>query len=150
VPLLQDLRDNKNSLLGLKSLNQLIENESSHEHLIGLGKAAKIQQNQNFNKMLQKATQPKEGQDKKANQQAPDKKTQEINMMEMSTIIAKKQNPVRILVNIIMKTDRDAIMIEATKAIKNLSRTEDVITMLMSGDLKILDIVKKKFPNVDV
>ena len=62
----------------------------------------------------------------------------------MSTIIASKQNPVRILVKIIMKTQSNMIMVEATKAIKNLSRTEEVIEMLMH-EKELLRIMKEKF-----
>lgn len=44
-------------------------------------------------------------------------------MKLMNTHVESKQNPVRILANIILRTEPSNIMIEATRAIRNLSKT---------------------------
>lgn len=48
-------------------------------------------------------------------------------------------NPVKILVKKILETDSTLIMIEATAVISSLSRTEEVIHMLMEDDDKQKD-----------
>jgi len=52
------------------------------------------------------------------------------NIDKMNNRIESKVNPVRILVKKVLETDSTLIMIEGTKAIKNLSKTEEVIHML--------------------
>lgn len=44
-------------------------------------------------------------------------------MKLMNVHVESKQNPVRILANIILRTEPSNIMIEATRAIRNLSKT---------------------------
>jgi len=67
----------------------------------------------------------------------------EDNMKKMNTIIESRQNPIRILANIILRTEPSVIMVEATKAIRNLSRTEEVVDMLMEEN-ELLRIYKEK------
>ena len=57
VPLLQDKSSNKTALFGLRSLNQLIQNESSHEQIIGVGRASRLAKNSNVSKMIKKTAQ---------------------------------------------------------------------------------------------
>lgn len=63
----------------------------------------------------------------------------------MNTIIESRQNPISILANIILRTEPSVIMIEATKAIRNLSKTEEVVDMLMTDKNELLQIYKDKF-----
>lgn len=63
---------------------------------------------------------------------------------KLNTMIESKQNPVHILANIVLKTDSVVIMVEASKAIKNLSVNEEVIRMLMH-EKELLKIFKEKF-----
>ena len=63
---------------------------------------------------------------------------------KLNTMIESKQNPVHILANIVLKTDSVIIMVEATKAIKNLSVNEEVIRMLME-EKELLNIFNEKF-----
>jgi hypothetical protein len=54
IPLLQDKTNTKTALFGLRSLNQLIMNESSHEQIIGVGRATRLAKNSNVSKMIKK------------------------------------------------------------------------------------------------
>ena len=54
----------------------------------------------------------------------------------------------RILANIILRTEPSIIMIEATKAIRNLSKTEEVVDMLMEQQ-DLLRIYKDKIEWID-
>lgn len=60
VPLLQDKTSDKTALFGLKTLNQLIANEGSHEAIIGAGRASRLGKNTNVSKLL-KQTQMGDG-----------------------------------------------------------------------------------------
>ena len=55
VPLLQDKTSNRTALYGLKTLNQLIVNESSHEQIIRVGRPERLAENKNVRKMIKKA-----------------------------------------------------------------------------------------------
>jgi len=55
-----------------------------------------------------------------------------MNIDKMNNIIEDKVNPVKILVRKIIDTDSTLILIEGTKAIRNLARTEEVIHMLQA------------------
>ena len=72
----------------------------------------------------------------------------EENMKKMSTYIESRQNPVRILAKIILVIEPSNIMYEATKAIRNLSRTEEVVDMLMEEN-ELLRIYKEKILMID-
>ena len=52
------------------------------------------------------------------------------------------------LANIILRTEPSNIMIEATKAIRNLSKTEEVVDMLMEQN-ELLRIYKDKIEWID-
>ena len=142
MPLLQDTKSNQTALFGLKSLNQLILNESAHEHIIGVGRASKLAKNPNISKMIKKAAQAnmtESGEISPAYTQFNEETSTKLN-----TMIESKQNPVHILANIVLKTDSVIIMVEATKAIKNLSVNEEVIRMLME-EKELLNIFNEKF-----
>lgn len=96
---------------------------------------------QNVAKMIKKARNPAE---------TVDGEKQEVEKLNntMNTIIESRQNPIRILANIILRTEPSVVMIEATKAIRNLSRTEEVIDMLMQQN-ELLKIYKEKILMVD-
>lgn len=55
MPLLQDTKNSQTALFGLKSLNQLIENDSSHDQIIGIGRATILQNQQIVQGMIQRA-----------------------------------------------------------------------------------------------
>lgn len=59
-------------------------------------------------------------------------------------MIKNKINPVRILVRKVTDTESTLIMIEGTKAIKNLAKTEEVIRSLQR-EKDLLNIFKSKF-----
>lgn len=62
----------------------------------------------------------------------------------MNDMIKNKINPVRILVRKVTDTESTLIMIEGTKAIKNLAKTEEVIRSLQR-EKDLLNIFKSKF-----
>ena len=66
----------------------------------------------------------------------------------MNLYIVSRQNPVRILAKIILRTEPSNIMIEATKAIRNLSKTTVVVDMLMEEN-ELLKIYKEKTRMID-
>lgn len=151
VPLLQD-KSNRTALYGLKTLNQLIINESSHEHIIKIGLPHRLASTDAVRKMITKAAKKKaETYDTHLVEEKVDSLSTD-HQKKIYEIIESKQNPVKILVNIILKNDEKdqsiAIMQEATKAIKNLAKTEDVIHMLMKDD-SLLEIINEKFSLMD-
>ena len=69
---------------------------------------------------------------------------------KMNEKIEQKQNPLRILIKIIAETQSTQIMIEATKAVKNLAKNKMAIEMLMNDKiLDFLKIFKQKFNSAD-
>ena len=67
---------------------------------------------------------------------------------QMTQKIRQKINPIRILTRTILGTDSTQIMIEGTKAIKNLAKNRVVIDMLM-GEKDLINIFKNKFVTAD-
>lgn len=87
-----------------------------------------------------------ESEDRRPSQKVTDEFKYDIskdNKQKLHGYIEYRQNPVRILAKIIMKAEPSNIMFEATKAIRNLSRTEEVCQMLMV-DNELLTIYKNK------
>ena len=68
----------------------------------------------------------------------------------MNEKIQNKQNPLRKLIEIIEAIKSTQIMIEATKAVKNLAKNKMAIEMLMNDkNLNFLKIFKEKFNLAD-
>ena len=78
-------------MFGLKSLNQLITNESSHEQIIGIGKAKLLQDKKNVTKMVDRALKPEGGAAAGHSVPAsPGDGTSAINMKQMNTYIESR------------------------------------------------------------
>jgi hypothetical protein len=67
---------------------------------------------------------------------------------KMNNKITKKKNPIKILVKKILDTESTLIMNEATKAIRNLSKTDEVIKLLMI-ERSLMSIIRTKFLDSD-
>jgi hypothetical protein len=118
MPLVQDKKDKEISLFGLRALNQLISNESSHDMILEQGVAKEYYRHDEVKKLL-KVGNDSEDADK--------------NLKRMNKEIEMKQNPVRLLMRKLLKTDSAEIMIETTKAIRNLAINKKVIDTLQEG-----------------
>mmetsp|Transcript_14456 Transcript_14456/g.14075 ORF Transcript_14456/g.14075 Transcript_14456/m.14075 type:complete len:94 (-) Transcript_14456:69-350(-) len=57
-------------------------------------------------------------------------------------------DPIRILLEKILKTESTLIMNEATKALKNLAKKEEVIRTILQGDA-MTNIFREKFDRID-
>lgn len=147
MPLLQDTKNNQTAYFGLKSLNQLITNESSHDQIIGIGRAKLLQDKKNVNKMVARALQSPDTKEL-VSETVTKKDMTNDNMQKMNLYIESRQNPIRILANIVLRTEPSNIMIEATKAIRNLSKTQEVVDMLMEEN-ELLRIYKEKILMID-
>lgn len=66
----------------------------------------------------------------------------------MNALINNNQNPIKILVKKVLETESTLIMNEATKAIRNLSKTEEVIHILQLENA-MFSIVRTKFMDSD-
>eukprot|EP00347_Sterkiella_histriomuscorum_P023636 403333912 len=133
--------NNKISLFGLKILNSLIQEEGTNEEIM----QSSLTQNKNHDqeniisilKEAKIATQEEIEADKK------------YYIDRMIVIMKHSQNPIRILKEKILNTDSTLIMNEATKALRNFSKTSGGIESLMSGDGTLLKIVRNKFLESD-
>ena len=66
----------------------------------------------------------------------------------MNKKVIDNKNPIKILVKKILNTDSTLIMNEACKAIRNLSKTKEVIDLLMMEG-SLIEIVNTKFEDSD-
>jgi hypothetical protein len=99
-----------------------------------VGRATRMAKNSNVSKMIKKtALNAPDGtafDQPLTTKQFQENETHSIN--KMNNIIEDKVSPIKILVRIIIATDSTLILIEGTKAIRNLARTEEVIHMLQA------------------
>lgn len=105
------------------------------------GHATKLQDNANLIKILKAVDIAKEEEEVEAHKY-------EEYITKLNDEITKKKNPIKILVKKILDTDSTLIMNEATKAIRNLSKNDEVIKLLMN-ERSLMSIVRTKFLDSD-
>ena len=104
VPLLQERDNDKTLMVALRTVNELIDNDSSHEHIVGVGKPTRKGENQ-VKSVLRLHISPEEAKSEDPGS-LPDEASVKAEEMEaqflkqMDSKLEKKKNPLKILVKI--------------------------------------------------
>jgi len=148
MSLVQESKNNKISLFGLKAFNQLLTYEGSLEQVIGVGKASKLQGHTNISKIIKYFQYQQTKEDGTELDEGEKQDLQKENIKMLNEFIAKRQNPIHILVKKILDTNSFQIMQEVSKAIRNLSQAEVVIHTLQENE-DLIKIIHEKFLDAD-
>lgn len=123
--MIQDKKDEKIVLFGLRSLNLLLSNEGNHSGILSTDQAKKNDKEKD--EILED--------EKKENEGLLE------NQAELSTLAA---NPIKILLKKFYETESTQILNETTKALKILSQNKVVIDMISNLESKFWVIIEDK------